>query len=91
MQTLAGEALFVLPWLWLPMMILFVRGFRRDVAWPRRLLVWLASPPITVFALISAWSRQRILYHWAAPGYLMLFPLLGCSIATRLDAPGFAA
>jgi 4-amino-4-deoxy-L-arabinose transferase-like glycosyltransferase len=80
-QVLGGEALFVLPWVWLPMMILFVRGFRQ--AWPERLLVWLAALPIVAFALISAWSSQRILYHWAAPGYLMLFPLLGRAIAER--------
>jgi 4-amino-4-deoxy-L-arabinose transferase-like glycosyltransferase len=83
-QVLAGEALFVLPWVWVPMMLLFVRGFRRDIAWSERLLVWLAAPPIVIFAMISAWSSQRILYHWAAPGYLMLFPLLGDAIARRL-------
>lgn len=82
-QTLAGEALFVLPWIWLPMMILFVRGFRRS--WPERMLVWLAAPPIVAFAAVSAWSSQRVLYHWAAPGYLMLFPLLGRAIADNLD------
>ena len=82
-QVLAGEALFVLPWVWLPMMILFVRGFRQN--WQERLLVWLAAPPIVAFALISAWSSQRVLFHWAAPGYLMLFPLLGRVIAERAD------
>jgi 4-amino-4-deoxy-L-arabinose transferase-like glycosyltransferase len=78
--TLAGEALFVLPWLWVPAMVAFVGGFRRGAGWHHRLLVWLAAPPIVVFALISAWSSQRILYHWAAPGYLMLFPLIGDAI-----------
>ena len=82
-QVLAGEALFVLPWIWLPMMILFVRGFQRP--WPERLLVSLAAPPIVAFALISAWSSQRVLFHWAAPGYLMLFPLLGRAIADRVN------
>jgi hypothetical protein len=43
--------------------------------------------PIVVFALISAWSSKRILYHWAAPGYLMLFPSLGAAIASRLSCP----
>ena len=38
-----------------------------------------------MFALVSAWSSQRVLFHWAAPGYLMLFPLLGEAIAARLD------
>jgi hypothetical protein len=87
LATLGGEALFVLPWIWLPMMVLFVRGFRRDAPWTHRLLVFLAAPPIIGFALISASSSQRMLFHWAAPGYLMLFPLLGEAIATRLDRP----
>jgi 4-amino-4-deoxy-L-arabinose transferase-like glycosyltransferase len=83
-QVLAGEALFVLPWIWAPMIVLFAAGFRRDAPWSERLLVWLAAPPIVLFALMSAWSSQRILYHWAAPGYLMLFPLLGETIARHL-------
>ncbi len=83
--TLGGEALFVLPWIWVPMTILLIRGLRRDAGWHGQLLSYLAVPPIVTFALISAWSSQRILYHWAAPGYLMLFPLLGDAIAHRID------
>ena len=79
LTTLAGEALFILPWFWVPMMILGVRAFRSG--WRPRLLACLAAPPILVFALISAWSSQRVLYHWAAPGYLMLFPFLGRYVA----------
>ena len=85
LATLGGEALFVLPWIWLPMMVVFAGGFRRGAPWTHRLLVFLAAPPIIGFAMISAWSSQRILFHWAAPGYLMLFPLLGEAIAARLD------
>jgi 4-amino-4-deoxy-L-arabinose transferase-like glycosyltransferase len=86
-HTLGGEALFVLPWLWLPMMTALVQAFRTNAAWSHRLLAWLAAPPIIGFALISAWSSQRILYHWAAPGYLMLFPLLGDTIARHRTNP----
>jgi 4-amino-4-deoxy-L-arabinose transferase-like glycosyltransferase len=86
--TLAGEALFILPWIWLPMMAAFVAAIRRGPAeWRSWLLCCLAAPPILVFALISAWSNQRVLFHWAAPGYLMLFPLLGDAVARRLDRP----
>ncbi len=85
LATLGGEALFVLPWIWLPMIVLLIGGFRPDAPWTHRLLAFLAAPPIIGFALISAWSSQRILFHWAAPGYLMLFPLLGEAIADRLD------
>ena len=80
LTTLAGESLFVLPWIWAPMLFLLVRG-------RNRLLSFLAAPPIVAFALISAWSSQRILFHWAAPGYLMLFPLLGQAVAARLHLP----
>ena len=40
-----------------------------------------------MFALVSLWSGQCVLFHWAAPGYLMLFPLLGRWIAERTPRP----
>ncbi len=85
--VLAGEALFILPWIWLPVMAEFVAALRRGPAvWRSWLPVCLGAPPIVVFALIAAWSSQRVLFHWAAPGYLMLFPLLGAFIAQRIGA-----
>jgi 4-amino-4-deoxy-L-arabinose transferase-like glycosyltransferase len=84
--TLSGEALFVLPWIWLPMMAVLILALRRgSQAWRSWLLSWLALPPIAVFAVISAWSSQRVLFHWAAPGYLMLFPLLGDAVARHIE------
>jgi 4-amino-4-deoxy-L-arabinose transferase-like glycosyltransferase len=78
----AGEALFVLPWVWLPMIALLIAALRRGPAdratW---LLAMLGFIPVLLFAVIGIWSSTRILYHWAAPGYLMLFPLLGHWIA----------
>ena len=86
--VLAGEALFVLPWIWAPMMVLWLAALRRGpAAWRSWLLACLAAPPILLFALIAAWSSQRVLFHWAAPGYLMLFPLLGEAVAARLPSP----
>ncbi|HLY90907.1 MAG TPA: glycosyltransferase family 39 protein [Acetobacteraceae bacterium] len=88
LATLGGEALFVLPWIWAPMMVLWIARARRGPAeWRSWLLCWLAAPPILVFALIAAWSSQRVLFHWAAPGYLMLFPLLGHAVAQRIGQP----
>lgn len=84
--TVAGEALFLLPWLWLPLAVLWARALWRGPAerapW---LLAWLGFGPIVLFVVISAWS-PRVLYHWAAPGYLFAFPLLGRWLAGRLDA-----
>src|SRR5262249_6849344 len=79
--TLGGELLFVLPWFGVPMLLLAARRVRFD--WRARLLACLAAPPIVLFPLVSSWSSQRILFHWAAPGFLMLFPLLGSRIAER--------
>ena len=73
-----GEALFVLPWLWLPMVALLLGALRRGPAERRGWLLALpALLPIALFALVGVWSSTRILYHWAAPGYLLLFPMLG--------------
>ena len=86
LATLGGEALFLLPWIWLALMAVFVRAVAagpRD--WRGWLLACLAAPPIVLFVVISLWSSQRVLYHWATPGYLMLFPLLGQAVAVRLN------
>ena len=77
----AGEALFLLPWIWAGLMMGLVRGLRAGPgAWPGWLLCWLALPPIVLFAAVALWSRH-VLFHWAAPGYLFLFPLLGADLA----------
>ncbi|MEO8714166.1 MAG: glycosyltransferase family 39 protein [Acetobacteraceae bacterium] len=78
--VLAGEALFILPWIWVGLLTASFAGAR---TWPSRLLCFLAAPPIIVFSVIALWSSGRVLYHWAAPGYLMLFPLLGAWLADR--------
>jgi 4-amino-4-deoxy-L-arabinose transferase-like glycosyltransferase len=82
-----GEALFVLPWIWVPLILLWLRALRRGPAEPRGwLLALLAATPILLFALVSIWSTDHILYHWSAPGTLMLIPLLGAEVARRLSA-----
>ncbi|WP_298282504.1 glycosyltransferase family 39 protein [Acidocella sp.] len=86
----AGEALFVLPWLWLPMIWAQIRALRAGPAqaapW---LLAWAGLIPVLLFAAISIWSSTHILFHWAAPGELMLFPLLGAW--ARGISPGLRA
>jgi 4-amino-4-deoxy-L-arabinose transferase-like glycosyltransferase len=82
-----GEALFVLPWIWVPLILLWLRALRRGPAEPRGwLLALMAATPVLLFAVVSIWSSDHILYHWSAPGTLMLFPLLGAEIAQRMAA-----
>jgi len=76
LSTLGGEALFLLPWIWLPLVLCTLAAIRRGVADPHSwLLVCLGLPPIAFFTAVSVWNH--VLFHWAAPGYLVLFPLLG--------------
>lgn len=78
--TLAGAAAFLLPWIWAPLVVCgFVAlrcGPSDRESW---VLVCLAAPPLIVFAAASL--RGNVLFHWAAPGYLMLLPLLGDAVA----------
>jgi 4-amino-4-deoxy-L-arabinose transferase-like glycosyltransferase len=80
--ALAGAALYLLPWIWLPLIGCSVDALRRGPTDRNRwLLLCLAAPPILFFTAISLWNHP--LPHWAAPGYLMLVPLLGDAIARR--------
>jgi hypothetical protein len=83
--VLGGEALFLLPWIWAGLMAALVRGLAAGTrAWQSRLLCCLALPPIVLFATVALWSH-RVLFHWAVPGYVFLFPLLGVELE-RLGA-----
>ena len=82
-----GEALFLLPWIWLPLVLSGVGALRSGPgAWRGWLLLCLGLPAILLFSIVALGSRGRVLFHWAAPGYLMLFPLLGDAIERRLAA-----
>lgn len=79
--VLGGEALFMLPWLWAGLMLAWLRALRRG---PGERLPWLfaclGAVPVVLFAAVALWSRH-VLFHWAAPGYLLLLPLLGAALA----------
>jgi hypothetical protein len=79
-STLAGEAAFLLPWIWVPLLACgFIAVWRGPSDGKRWLFVCLAAPFIILFTIVSLWGN--VLFHWAAPGYLMLLPLLGDAIA----------
>jgi hypothetical protein len=83
-SAVAGQALFVLPWVWLPLLVCGAVALWRGPAEPSGWLpVCLAMPVLFVFTAISLWGN--VLYHWAAPGYLMLVPLLGEAVARRWE------
>jgi 4-amino-4-deoxy-L-arabinose transferase-like glycosyltransferase len=80
-QNIAGQLGYLTPWIGVPLLWQLVRGLRigpREA--PRWLLCCLAVGPIIVFTSISLGGNPG-LPHWPAPGYLLLFPLLGDAIA----------
>jgi hypothetical protein len=85
--VLGGQALFLTPWIWAPLVARAWNAVRRGPAEERAwLLVCLASGPILAFTLLPGITGNRGLFHWAMPGYLMLLPLLGEAVARRLAA-----
>lgn len=74
--TLAGEALFFLPWIWVGLAVSVWRAARNGPSRPRGwLLACLVLPPVLAFEIVSL--RSHVLFHWAAPGTMMALPLLG--------------
>src|SRR5262249_31961281 len=85
LAALGGQALYLLPWLWLPLVACFAQAVAAGPADDRCWLVTcLAIGPILGFTAIAL-TGGRVLPHWAAPGYLMLFPLLGAEVARRVE------
>jgi hypothetical protein len=90
LQTIGGQAGYVLPWIWVPLVWLLATGLAEGPRDPRRwLLCCLAAGLILAFTLPSLGGRPG-LPHWAAPGYLLLFPLLGAAVARRLGQGSMA-
>ena len=84
-QNVAGQLGYLFPWIGLPLLWQLGRGLRvgpRDAG--RWFLCCLAAGPIAVFTLVALGGNPG-LPHWPAPGYLLLFPLLGDAIA-RFEA-----
>lgn len=85
LASLGGQAAYVLPWIWVPMVAAAWGALRtgpRDAA--RWFLLCLGIGPIAAFTLIASRGDPG-LPHWEAPGYLMLFPILGAAVASRIE------
>lgn len=77
-----GQAAYLLPWTWAASLVLVVRGLFAGDA--RRIFAAFAAPPIIIFGAIG-FATAEPLAHWAMPGYLFAFPLLGNWCAYRLS------
>lgn len=86
LRNVAGQAIAILPWLWAGLVAELATAFGRRPPQPaRRFLAWLSVTPIALFTAAAAWSSTgQHHFHWATPGYLLLFLPLGDTVARGL-------
>jgi 4-amino-4-deoxy-L-arabinose transferase-like glycosyltransferase len=85
LASIGGQAAYVLPWIWVPLVVVLWKAFRAGPDEPKRwFLLCVGIGPIAAFTLVAL-RGDAGLPHWEAPGYLMIFPLLGAAVAARVD------
>ena len=81
LANIAGQMAWILPWVFIPLVMAAWGALRRGWATERSwFLLCLALPTLAVFTIVPLWG-SRGLPHWQMPGWLMLYPLLGAWLA----------
>jgi hypothetical protein len=75
-----GQAAYLLPWTWAAVLVLTARGLVKGGR--ERVFAIFAAPPVAIFGVVGLFTQEP-LAHWAMPGFLFGFPLLGAWCATR--------
>ncbi|HPR31489.1 MAG TPA: glycosyltransferase family 39 protein [Prolixibacteraceae bacterium] len=84
LRNIVGQALWLSPWIWWPLMGQLVRTIQSMKTDPKNaFLFWLAVLPILFFTLITLWADTQYRFHWQAPGYLILLIPLGHSFSRK--------
>ncbi len=86
LRSIGGQALWLLPWIWVPMVREFIQSFKnRNNSQSYSFVFWTAVLPIVFFTVVTLWSDLQYHFHWQAPGYMMLFMPLGYAVDQRLN------
>jgi len=85
LKTLLGQSILLLPWIFAPLALASWRAMRAKATSGRQVFcLMLGLPCIVLFALTPIWGETG-LPHWAMPGWLFIFPLLGELLAKAAD------
>jgi 4-amino-4-deoxy-L-arabinose transferase-like glycosyltransferase len=76
--SLAGQAVWLLPWIWGPLVWQIPKLPTAGKA--ASFCFWTAICPILFFTVVALWRNPQGHFHWQAPGYMMLFIPLGSLI-----------
>lgn len=80
MSSILAQAMYLSPWLFIPLAFVWVAALWRGSRSPREwFLALLSSGPIIGFTLANLTAPG--LPHWTMPGWLFTFPLLGTKAA----------
>jgi hypothetical protein len=81
LANLIGQALWILPWIFVPLLIATWRAVRAGRTAERSwYCLCLSLPAVAVFTVTPLWGNLG-LPHWQMPGWLMLYPVLGeCAV-----------
>ena len=86
MVALLAQAVYLFPWIWVPLVVILVREcrhWRRIAAGHERLWLCLAIVPLGVFTLVACF--RPVLPHWGLIGLVALLPILGRNWSARLE------
>jgi hypothetical protein len=86
-----AQALYLFPWIWLPLVVVLARGcrdWRRIPDDHERLWICLGVVPLSVFAAVACF--RVVLPHWGLIGLVPLLPILGRNWSARLEQPSTA-
>jgi len=86
LRSIAGQAAEIGFGIWPFLIAVFIAALRTG---PKNAKTWflacLAMFPIALFTIAALWAPLGWHFHWQAPGYVFLFPLLGNAVATRVE------
>jgi hypothetical protein len=92
-RSILGQAIWLLPWIWVPMLVQFIKSFRlRNQSQSYSFIFWVSVFPLVFFTMVTLWSDLQYHFHWQAPGYMMLFIPLGYAVdnsLSTLTAPNY--
>jgi hypothetical protein len=83
-RSIGGQALWLLPWIWFPLIIQLISSFKLRANAAYWYCFCTAVFPIIFFTVITLWSNLQFHFHWQAPGYMMLFVPLGEAVRRSL-------
>ena len=87
LRSFVGQALWLLPWIWVPIVVEFVRSYRLGKTDKKYWFFFcMALFPIVFFTLSTLWADLSYHFHWQSVGYMMLFVPLGAAVERRLNS-----